>query len=222
MKEIDLKLTPKTTFEELLSVISLHTKFEAISEKNHRLLFEEMLEKVQREEKKREKDMERKRKKEVSRYLDLLESISKKISITSTYAEASKGALADHSAFKEFGDEEVKERLFNEWMEKRKEDTSDEEGRIRSESPEDKNDKRRDKKHHTSSKHHKSSKKEKKHHKHKRHHSDSESEEDKRSSKKKKSPSQQDHTATEEKEPTVNPPKLTEYSSSEEEGETKE
>jgi hypothetical protein len=100
MKEINLKISPKTSYEELLSVISLHQKFESISEKNRRMIYDDIIEKLEREGKKKEKEGERRKKKDASKFLELLESLGKKIPSSCTYAEV-KGILAEYAVFKE-------------------------------------------------------------------------------------------------------------------------
>jgi len=150
LKEIGFVVRAQTTFDDFLKAISSSPKFESISIRNHKLLFEGLLDKVEREEKRNQKDAERKKKKIANRFFELLET-SRKLTAFSKWAEV-RDSFATSSAFLKVPTEEERERLFVEFMTKKKEEmsSSDEEGRIRSESPDDK--KRKHKKKH---KHHK-------------------------------------------------------------------
>jgi len=148
MKESRFTLTPKTTVEEFFSVVSAHPKFELTHAKNRQFLFDEFMGKLEREEKKKEKDAERKKKKAISRFMDLLES--KKISAFAKWSEV-RESLVEHSAFQKMSNDEERQTIFNEYISRKKEDmsSSDEEGRIRSPgSPDDKKHKKRKHKHH--------------------------------------------------------------------------
>jgi len=203
LREAKFPVTHKTSMEEFFTVLSANPKFETINPKSHQLLFQEFLHKTEREEKRKEKDADRKKRKTTSRFMDLLES--KKINPTTAKWADVRQSLAEHSSFQKLGTEEEREAIFNEFITRRKEDSSsDEEGRIRSASPED-------------SKH----KHKKKHRHHKRHHTDSGSDSE---SKRKKKAKGTDGTEVErrfkEKGGSGKPP--VDYSSSEEEGERKE
>jgi len=171
LTEMNFNWTPKTTFQSFVSIMSQNQRWELINEKHHEHLFAEFLEKNSREEKKKEKEAERKKKKIMKEFLELLD---KKFTSNLPWEEI-KPQLMEHSAYQSIPTDEEREKIFQEFVLRKKSEDSDyEEGRIRSESPEDR--KRKHKHHH---------KKEKKH-KHKRHHEASESDGEKDRKKKSK------------------------------------
>jgi len=131
LKESRFSLTPKTSAQEFFSVLTAHPKFELTRAKNRQFLYDEFMGKLEREEKKKEKDAERKKKKAYSRFMDFLES--KKISAFAKWSEV-RESLVEHSAFQKMSNDEERQAVFAEYISRKKEDmsSSDEEGRIRS------------------------------------------------------------------------------------------
>jgi len=107
--------------------------------------------------KKKIKEIEKKKKKDFGKFIDLLCS-TKNIRFNASWVEV-RELLKDDPAFLAIPSEAERESLFQDFITKKQEDTSDEEGRIRDESPKDKKDR----------KHKRSSKKEKKHKHHRKH-----------------------------------------------------
>jgi len=136
LREIGFSVTPRTTYEELYGALVIHPKLPIISDKNLSFLIQDVIQKAEKDEKKKEKDAEKKKKKYTSRFFDLLDS-SKELTKASTWPQV-REALATHSAFQKVPFEEERERLFNDFMTKKKDESSDEEGRIRSDSPDGK------------------------------------------------------------------------------------
>jgi len=129
LKETNHYFDPKTSYEDFIKIISASSLFSNISEKNRVLLHEYCLDKISHEEKKKEKEAERKKKKIYNQYIDLLED-TRSITSYSKWVEV-RPILADHSAFKKMPNEDERERIFNEYLIKKREDSSDEEGRIK-------------------------------------------------------------------------------------------
>jgi pre-mRNA-processing factor 40 len=124
LKEKNVLVTGSSKVEELLEATSSHPKFQLINPRNVQIIFPKLIEKAAEEKKKMEKETERKRKKVSHNFLDLLNS-NKNVRAYSTYKEV-REHLADHPAFIAIESEEEKESLFNEYISKRKEDSSDE------------------------------------------------------------------------------------------------
>lgn len=173
MKERNVVVTGSSQVQELLEATSTHPKYQSINPRNIQIIFPKLIEKAAEEKKKMEKETERKRKKTIHNYYDLLNS-NINVLPNSTYKDI-RDSIADHPAFKAIESEEEKEALFNDFLSKRKDESSDEEGRIRSDSPNamdvDKRE-RRDKRY-------KKDKKDKKH-RHKRHNEDDDKRDDRK------------------------------------------
>lgn len=78
LRDLNFSLTPDISFENFLENIKKHEKFNIIHKNNYKFLYEEFIEKVQKEEKKKQKDEERAKKKLISKFIDLLESVTLK------------------------------------------------------------------------------------------------------------------------------------------------
>eukprot|EP01119_Soliformovum_irregulare_P017107 TRINITY_DN5032_c0_g1_i1.p1 TRINITY_DN5032_c0_g1~~TRINITY_DN5032_c0_g1_i1.p1 ORF type:complete len:660 (-),score=249.63 TRINITY_DN5032_c0_g1_i1:234-2213(-) len=131
--ELKFDLTSKTSPDELRSAVSSHGKFGEISEKHQQPLFEDLIKKAEKKEKQIAKDTERAHKKNISRFVDMLENMRNLTSFSKW--EEIRPVIQDENAFLKLNDEDERIRIFNEISSKRKEDSSDEEGIIREKSP---------------------------------------------------------------------------------------
>mmetsp|Transcript_268 Transcript_268/g.363 ORF Transcript_268/g.363 Transcript_268/m.363 type:complete len:615 (-) Transcript_268:7-1851(-) len=167
LKEIlkDLNMEPEKNktmkFDEFIQALEPHSKFVQIAERHHKFLYDDFMDKATKEDRKKEKEEEKKRRKIREKFFDLL--AERHIKPTAKWEEV-RASLAESSAFQGVPSEEDRIKLFNDFI--HKDDSSEEEGRIRSSSPD-----RR--------KHSKKSKKDKKHKHHKRHRDDPSSSDEK-------------------------------------------
>jgi hypothetical protein len=122
-----------TTLEELVSVASKSSRFESIQQKNLPFILEELKEKLKR----KEKDHAKSRAKNASRFMDLL--LSKKVPIEGGWA-AVRSLVENHPYFSKVETEAERESIYEEYVrtvasgaEKKGDESSEEEGRIKEE-----------------------------------------------------------------------------------------
>lgn len=129
LKESNYIVTPNSKVEEIENIVINHPKYANLNKKNAVIIFPKLIDKAAEEKKKLEKEKQRKLKKGINNFMDLLNS-SKSVRAYSTWEQV-KATISDHPAFQAIPTDEEREKMFNEYIARRKEDTSDEEGRIR-------------------------------------------------------------------------------------------
>jgi pre-mRNA-processing factor 40 len=144
IKEQNISVGNCKTIQEFSMKISVSTKISLVDAKNIPSLYQDFMEKAEREEKKKEKDSERKKKKYSNRFWDLLESYYKKKLMPETLWEDAKEFLKEHSTFHKLSSEEEKKKIFLEFLEKKKEEKSeDDEKKSKKEDRDSEDDERR-------------------------------------------------------------------------------
>jgi len=181
LKELGITITPSSDPENIIAEMSKSPKFASVDSTKIKQMISNSIKKVDEDQKKKDKETEKKKKKSINAFIELLFNC-KQIKFNSSWQEI-RELIKDDAAFQAISSEEERAALFQDFITRKQEDTSDEEGRIRSESPKDK---KKEKKHKKSSS---LSKKEKKHKHHKKHHRDEgsdDSEEEEQSKRRKK------------------------------------
>eukprot|EP01117_Protostelium_nocturnum_P005862 TRINITY_DN2112_c0_g1_i2.p1 TRINITY_DN2112_c0_g1~~TRINITY_DN2112_c0_g1_i2.p1 ORF type:complete len:600 (+),score=238.68 TRINITY_DN2112_c0_g1_i2:47-1846(+) len=128
INDLAVDFSPKMTQLEFISAIAGHPLFSSLNNKFYVNFYEDYMDELKEEDRKREKDAEKRRRKIENNYFDLLYSHA--VKLTTNWDEL-REKIASHPSFLAVPIEEERLRLFKEFTEgKESESSADEEGNV--------------------------------------------------------------------------------------------